>query len=43
MLKRKAKKVKDAAKATQFLRLDRVLQENNYPRGSCLKEYLFYF
>lgn len=37
MLKRSAKKVKDSAEAAQFLHSDIVLQENNQPRGSCLK------
>ncbi|WP_339837242.1 NAD(P)/FAD-dependent oxidoreductase [uncultured Flavobacterium sp.] len=38
MLKRSAKKVKDSAEAAQFLHSDIVLQENDQPRGSCLKE-----
>ena len=37
MLKRSAKKVKDSAEAAQFLHSDIVLQENDQPRGSCLK------
>lgn len=38
MLKRSAKKVKDSAEAAQFLHSDIVLQENDQPRGSCLKD-----
>jgi hypothetical protein len=30
-------KVKDSAEAAQFLHSDIVLQENNQPRGSCMK------
>lgn len=37
MLKRSAKKVKDSAEAAQFLHSNIVLQENDQPRGSCLK------
>ena len=37
MLGRSAKKVKDSAEAAQFLHSDIVLQENDQPRGSCLK------
>jgi 2-polyprenyl-6-methoxyphenol hydroxylase-like FAD-dependent oxidoreductase len=37
MLKRCSKKVKDSAEAAQFLHSDIVLQENDQPRGSCLK------
>ena len=38
MLKRSTKKVKDSAEAAQFLHSDIVLQENDQPRGSCLKD-----
>lgn len=38
MLKRSAVKVKDSAKAAEFLHSDIVLYEGNEPRGRCLKK-----